>query len=120
MANTPRPPSIRRMMKFKKARSRPEILEKLIRDTEWADDGALDVSVEKRAAELEKKGLLIRSWTLDDIGAKPARCGLRGSSTKIHRVQSVLFTASERRHFDSDDAGVAGLIGTLIEDRTIG
>ena len=86
----------------------------------WTDDTALAATVERQTAELEKKDLLIQSWTLDDIDAKPARCGLRGSPTKVHKVQSIMFAASERKHFDNDDAGVTGLIGALIKDHTIG
>jgi electron transfer flavoprotein beta subunit len=119
-ANTPRPPSIRRMMKLKKARSRPEVEEKLRRDMGWGDEAALTSEVEKRTRELEKNGLLIQSWTLDDIDAKPARCGLRGSPTKLHKVQSIVFTAADRRQFGNDAAGVTELIGTLIKDHTIG
>ncbi|UCH83093.1 MAG: electron transfer flavoprotein subunit beta/FixA family protein [Candidatus Latescibacterota bacterium] len=118
-ANTPRPPSVKRMMKLKKARSRPEIVEKLMRDADWPDKTSLKTAVDRRAAELEKHGLLIQSWTLDDIGAKPGRCGLRGSPTKIHRVQSIVFTAAEQKRFRNDEAGVSELIGLLIKDHTI-
>ncbi|MEJ2722577.1 MAG: hypothetical protein P8181_15785, partial [bacterium] len=69
---------------------------------------------------IERRGLLIKSWTLDDIGAKPSRCGMRGSPTKVHRVQTVTFDAGDGRRFPNTDGGVAELVRLLIKDHTIG
>jgi electron transfer flavoprotein beta subunit len=119
-ANTPRPPSIKRMMRLKKARSRPEIETRFTADVDWGDRKALDATVDKRVAELKRDGLLIKSWTLDDIDAKSSRCGLRGSPTKVYRVQSVALAAAKPRRFKKSDKGIAKLVGTLLDDHTIG
>ncbi len=119
-ANTPRPPSMKRMMKLKKARSRPEIEQEIAGELKGAGRRERESAVSERTAELDEKGLLIKSWTLDDIGAKPSRCGMRGSPTKVHRVQTMEFAGGDRRQFENTDDGVAELIRALITDHTIG
>ncbi len=103
-ANTPRPRAARRMMKYKKALAPLELAD--------ADAGQLDT--------LKEKGLLLEAWTLDDIGAEMAWCGVDGSPTKVHRIQSVVLTGGEYHELPPTDEGVAELIGELIEEHTIG
>jgi electron transfer flavoprotein beta subunit len=119
-ANAPRPPAIKRMLKYKRAQVRAEIeagVKNLMRD---ADDDARTAETDKRCADLADRGLLIDQWNLDDIEADLDRCGLAGSPTKVHRVQSIVLTGGEYKAFDPTEAGVAKLVHELIEDHTIG
>ena len=109
-ANTPRPAATRRMMKFKKAMAKIEV-EKAASD---GDD------VDALCAALAEKGLLIEQWSLDDIEANLEWCGVSGSPTKVHRIQSLKLTGGEYKQFDPTDDGVAELVGELIEEHTIG
>jgi len=105
-ANEPRPVGVKRMMKYKKAHSRSELKR--------------DKNAEEKIAVLDKKGLLIEEWNLDDIEADMAWCGRDGSPTKVNRVQSVVLTASEHKNIEPTDEGIRELVHELIEDHTIG
>ena len=123
-ANTPRPPAVRRMMKFKKARSKAEV-ENLAADLLEGDyenyTADLKASeVEKYCARLADKGLQIEQWNLDDIDADLAWCGRDGSPTKVHRIQSVVLTGGEYHEFPPTDEGVTALLGELVREHTIG
>jgi electron transfer flavoprotein beta subunit len=119
-ANTPRPPSIKRMMKYKKARSAAEIAKAVADEMPQADDDAKAAEVNLRQGALAAKGMLIETWNLDDIGADLAWCGRDGSPTKVHRIQSVVLAGGEYREFPPTDDGLTRLVGELIEDHTIG
>ncbi|MBL7219646.1 MAG: electron transfer flavoprotein subunit beta/FixA family protein [Phycisphaerae bacterium] len=123
-ANTPRPPAARRIMKFKKARSRAEI-EKVAQDLLMGDyeDYTAELQageVEKHCAQLEEKGLLIEQWDLDYLEADLQWCGRGGSPTKVHRIQSVVLKGGEYKEYAPDDSGVNELVASLIKDHTIG
>jgi electron transfer flavoprotein beta subunit len=104
-ANEPRPAGGRRMMQYKKARSRCEL-------------GA-GISEEQMAA-LRRQGRFIEEWNLDDLKADLRWCGRDGSPTKVHRVQSVVLTATDRKMVDPSNEGLRSMVRELIEDHTIG
>jgi electron transfer flavoprotein beta subunit len=64
--------------------------------------------------------LLIEQCNLDDVGVDLAWCGLKGSPTKVHRVQSIVLTGGAYSEYAPTDEGVARLVRELIEDHTIG
>jgi electron transfer flavoprotein beta subunit len=119
-ANTPRPPSIKRIMKYKKAQAAAEIAKAVADEMPGADDDAKAAEVKARQAALAEKGMLIETWNLDDIAADLAWCGRDGSPTKVHRIQSVVLAGGEYREFPPTDEGLTRLVGELIEDHTIG
>jgi len=81
---------------------------------------AVAAEVEKRAAALAAKGLLIPQWTLDDIRADLQWCGRDGSPTKVKRIQSVILKGSGFKKVEPTKEAVADMIHELIEDHTIG
>jgi len=123
-ANTPRPRAARRIMKFKKARSRAEV-EKM---AETLLEGDFEnYTAELKATEVEKycwkladRGLLIEQWDLEAVEADLTWCGMKGSPTKVHRIQSVVLTGGEYHEFPPTDDGVSRLVRELIEEHTIG
>jgi electron transfer flavoprotein beta subunit len=119
-ANTPRPPSIKRIMKYKKAKAPAEIAKAVADEMPGADDNARAAEAKARQAALAAKGMLIETWNLDDIAADLAWCGRDGSPTKVHRIQSVVLAGGEYREFPPTDEGLTKLVGELIEDHTIG
>ena len=123
-AKTPRPRAAKKMMKFKKARSRAEIeqLAKHLLEGDYENYTAeLQASeVERRCDQLKDKGLFIEQWSLADIDADLTWCGMSGSPTKVHRIQSVVLTGGDYREFPSTDDGIAELISELIKDHTLG
>jgi electron transfer flavoprotein beta subunit len=119
-ANTPRPPAAKRIMKYKKARSAVEIAAAVAAEMPEADEAARAAEAAKRCRALKEKDLLIETWGLEDVGADLNWCGVGGSPTKVHRIQSVVLTGGEYKEFPATDEGTAALIGELIEDHTIG
>jgi len=119
-ANTPRPPSIKRMMKYKKAQATGEIAKAVADEMPGADDDVKAAEVKVRQDTLAAKGMIIETWNLDDIAADLAWCGRDGSPTKVHRIQSVVLAGGEYREFPTTDESLTQLVGELIEDHTIG
>ena len=119
-ANTPRPPAARRIMKYKKARSPAEVAGEVDRAIPDASDEQKAAEQARRLEALEQRGLLIKQWDLDDVEADLNWCGRGGSPTKVHRIQSVVLAGGEYHEFPPTDAGLAELVGELIEDHTIG
>ncbi len=119
-ANEPRPAGARRLMRCKFAKAPAEIagdVKKAMPDAS-ADDQAAEA--EKRSADLKARGLLIDQWGLDDFEIDLDWVGLDGSPTKVHRVQSIVLTASGYKDVEPTDDGIHTLIHELIEDHTIG
>ncbi len=113
--NDPRPPAARKIMKFKKAVTRSELI-KSHGNAEYLDAGKL-VEDEKR---LKEKNLWIYEWNAEKIKAKVERIGLKGSPTKVKKIESVVLTASEVVSIEPTNAGITKLIHELIEDHTLG
>lgn len=105
-ANEPRVAAAKRLMKYKDAATRAEL--------ESGGDGEL------RCKVLTDKGLLIRQWGLDDLGADLSWCGREGSPTKVHRIQSVVLEAKESKVVEAAPAGISAMVHELIDDHTIG
>ncbi len=116
----PRPAAAKRVMKQKRARSRLELAAEV--KTELADlsKEKLEVEVERRAEKLRSRGLLIDTWNLDDVDADLDWCGLSGSPTKVHRVQSIVLTKEGYTEIPPTEEGVRRLVHELIIDHTLG
>ena len=119
-ANSPRPPAARRMLKFKRARSKAELLKEATEEYGKDATAKIDAHVKQRSQELSEKGLLIEQWGLDEIEADLAWCGRDGSPTKVHRIQSVVLTGTEHKRIEPTPQAIGELVHELIEDYTIG
>jgi len=123
-ANTPRPPAARKMMKHKKAMAAAEVRQKaqglLAGDFEGYTAELQAAEVNKFCDRLKDKGLLIEQWNLDDVEADLGWCGLSGSPTKVHRIQSVVLTGGQYHEYPPTDQGVAEMVDSLVKDHTIG
>jgi electron transfer flavoprotein beta subunit len=69
---------------------------------------------------LKTKGLCIEQWDLDDIDADLQWCGVTGSPTKVHRVQSIVLTKDGFTAIAPTEDGIRGMIRDLIVDHTLG
>jgi len=123
-ANTPRPPAARRIMKYKKARTRSEVeqmAENLLEgDFENYTAELKAAEVAKHCQTLSDKGILIDQWSLEDMGADLDWCGMSGSPTKVHRIQSVVLKGGQYREIPPTEEGVASLVEQLVSDHTLG
>jgi electron transfer flavoprotein beta subunit len=107
-ANDPRPPAARRVMQYKRARTPAEV------KRETKEEPAA------RIEALEAGDLLIEQWDLDDIEADLTWCGIGGSPTKVHRVQSIVLTKSGYKEVKPTEQDIRDMVHELIVDHTIG
>lgn len=119
-ANEPRPAAARRMMRYKRARCLGEVERDVSAAMKDATDEQREQEQERRVERLKMHGLAIEQWNLDDIGADLQWCGLSGSPTKVHRVQSIVLTKEGFKEVEATEEGVRALIHELIVDHTLG
>ena len=125
-ANEPRVAAAKKMMKYKNARTPMEI-EKEVRIQKTEDRGQktedieakVKMLIEQKCSDLNEKGLLIKQWDLDFLGADLTWCGRSGSPTKVHRIQSVVLAAKESKEINASEEGISAMIHELIEDKII-
>ncbi|RLD09844.1 electron transfer flavoprotein beta subunit/FixA family protein [candidate division KSB1 bacterium] len=111
-AAIPRPFKAKRVMAYKNALTLME-LEKLV-------EGNSLLVAENLKEEYESKGLFIPTFTMDDLDVEPERCGLHGSPTKVHKIESVVLASNEHVKIEPTKEGLGLLIDKLLEDHTLG
>lgn len=117
-ANEPRPAAAKRVMRYKRARTAGEIDGQLKKDQPALSDEQRAKEAAKQVAGLRE--MAIEQWNLDDIAADLQWCGLAGSPTKVHRVQSIVLTKEGFTRVEPTEDGVKKMIQELIVDRTLG
>ena len=117
--NEPRVGVAKKMMKHKKDRTPSEIRQQLKTANPHADQNEIEELTQEHINKLDGNGSLIRQWTLEDLDADLDWCGLAGSPTKVHRIQSVVLTAQGVKVVEPTDEGISTLIHELIEDKAI-
>lgn len=100
-ADNPRPPSIKRLMFWKKAKTK--------------NSAKSDQEREK----LKEKGLLIPVWGLEEIGCSAEICGFAGSETWIKHVENVKLISRKPKIFDASENGIKNLINELVDEHII-
>ncbi len=115
-----RPAAAKRVLKYKRARVQAELLIEVSRENPDLSDQQKEAEALRRAEALRCRGLMLEEWNLDDIGADLAWCGLSGSPTKVHRVQSIVLTKKGYTEIAATDEGIRGLIRELVVDHTLG
>jgi len=118
-ANEPRVAAAKKIMKYKHARTPIEVEQKIRAENPDADDADIKALVAHKCGELEEKGLLIKQWDLDFLGADLTWCGRSGSPTKVHRIRSVVLAAKESKDVEPNESAISDMIHELIEDRII-
>ena len=108
-ANSPRPPSVRRMMAYKLAATPLEYSALLEEWPEFETEEALD-------GYLTERGQKITVWSAADVGAEIDRVGLSGSPTKVLKVDFVALTADGSKEIDASQEGLAELVEELVQD----
>ena len=119
-ANTPRPPAVRRMLRYKRAKAKSELARNAAQKFGKGAAENIEKFIQTRSRELSAKGLLIDQWDLDDIEADLTWCGRSGSPTKVHRIQSVVLTGTEHQRIEPTAPAISKLVHELIEDHTLG
>ena len=100
-AENPRPPSIKRLMFWKKAKTKNS------------------VKSDQEIEMLSKRGLLIPVWGLEEIGCAAEICGFAGSETWIKNVENVKLISRKAKLFDTSEQGIKNLINELVDEHII-
>jgi len=111
-AATPRPFRAKRVMAYKNAKS--------LLDLEKMAEGNSLLYVDDLKEEFISKSLFIETMTMDDLDVEQERCGLHGSPTKVHKVESVVLGASEHIKIEPTKEGMGQLIDKLLDDHIFG
>ena len=111
-AAQPRPFSAKRLMAFKNARTLID-LEKL------AEDNSL-LYLDKLVEECQKHNLYIDTFTADELDIQPERCGLKGSPTRVYKIDSVVLAGRDKQNIEPSRDGLAGLVDALVRDHILG
>jgi electron transfer flavoprotein beta subunit len=117
-AGEPRPPRVRRLLKYARARTAGELRAELTAAGVPADQ--LDARLREAVARHQAEGTLIPVWTVDDLGVQPALVGLEGSPTKVKRCENVILKTGEYKKIDATEDGARLLIDELVHDHILG
>lgn len=117
-ANEPRSASAKRTMRFKRARSLGELQAGIAKET--VDPAQQQTETTNRWEQLERAGTTIEQWDLDAINVDLNWCGLAGSPTKVHRVQSIVLTKEGFTAVAPTEEAISTMIHELIVDHTLG
>jgi electron transfer flavoprotein beta subunit len=98
-AGASRPPSAKKIMRFKKAKAPSE-------------------TSPEEAQALADRGLLIAEWKAEHIGADPSRCGVQGSPTKVQKIKKVVLKAKDLKQYAPTDESLSQLLHELIAEHT--
>ena len=69
---------------------------------------------------LKKRNLFIHEWSATDASADIERVGLKGSPTKVKKIENVVLTATETKAIPPTEQGISNLVHELIVDHTLG
>ncbi len=119
-ANEPRPPAARRVMQYKRARTIDELAREVEAEMPDAPDERREAEQARRLELLQMNRLVLPRWDLDEINADLQWCGLTGSPTKVHRVQSIVLTKEGYTQVPPTEEGIRRMIHELIVDHTWG
>jgi electron transfer flavoprotein beta subunit len=100
-ANEPRPANARKIMQYKKAMTRTE-LHKFHSDADYTD---AEMLAEEEA--LKAKGLWIKELTASDVNADVERIGLKGSPTKVKKIESVVLKGNDYKNIEPTETGLS-------------
>lgn len=107
-----RPFKARRVMAYKNAKTLSE-LEKLTEENPL-------LYIDQLIHEYEEKELYIKTLTMDDLKLENERCGVAGSPTKVHKVESVVLAGGTHETITPDREGLGKLIDALLADHILG
>jgi len=105
-ANTPRPPSVKKMLAYKYAMT-PSELENL-------DEAYIC------ANEICESHAIIKQWDHKEIGANVEQCGLSGSPTKVKQIESVVLGVHEVKKIENTKEGLHSLVDELMQEHILG
>ncbi len=98
-ANSPRPPSAKRLLSYRHMRAPGEN--------------------NRNKSAPRVKGDAIKEWAAADIGCEPERCGISGSPTKVKKIDSVQLVSKDHVRIEPTEEALSELMKTLMQEHTI-
>ncbi len=111
-AAIPRPFKARRAMAYKNSKTLSELEQMTEANSLLYIDTLLD--------EYKAKQLYIPTLTMDDLKIEEERCGISGSPTKVHKIESVVLGGGEHEKIEPTKEGLDKLIEQLMTDHIFG
>lgn len=108
----PRPFNAKRVMAYKNASTLVE-LEKM------AEGNSL-LYVDKLVEEYTARNLYLNTLTTDEMNVDLERIGIKGSPTKVYKVESVVLAGGSHTNIEPTKAGIGSLIDQLMVDHIFG
>ncbi len=105
-ANTPHPPSIKRLLAFRKALSPAEL-------ANFNEDYL-------NSLEISNSNKTIKTWGHENIDCEPENCGFNGSPTKVKQIESVVLTAKELKKIENTKEAIVSFMRELMAEHIIG
>jgi electron transfer flavoprotein beta subunit len=99
-ANTPRPFSAKRLMRYKHLKAPAEHRHG------------------RPPARRAEHGAPLEQWGADRVGVEPGLCGLAGSPTMVKKIESVVLAGRAFKRIEPTDDGLRGLLEELLADYT--
>ncbi len=100
-----RPQNAKRVLKFKHAKTVSEV-----------QDSAEDYYLSLRN---DRCYLNIEQWGVADLDVEEGELGLKGSPTKVKKIENIVFTAKEAKRLGSSEGEIEDMIKELIASHTI-
>ena len=107
-----RPFKAKRIMAYKNAKS--------LTDLEGMTEGNSLLYTDKLVHEYEEKNLFIPTFTMDELKLDPERCGVKGSPTKVFKIESVVLAGGNHARIEATKEGIGNLIDQLMADHIFG
>lgn len=111
-ANEPRPPKAKLIMKHKYASCELELEDLLEKFPEYKEISDL-------RNYLINRNLYIPIITADDLDIEPDRIGMKGSPTKVKKIDRVVLAGGILKLFENTDQSLQDMIHELVEDYII-
>ena len=99
-------------MRYKNAKS--------LTDLEKITEGNSLLYIDKLVFEYKERNLFIPTLTMDDLKLDAERCGVKGSPTKVYKVESVVLAGGSHIKVEANKDGIGTLIDNLLEDHILG
>ena len=117
----PPPPRAKRLLRWRHARTPSEVAVKVrvALAPQKASAEEINDAIAQKRAELEERGLLLKEWSAEDIGADLGRIGKVGSPTMVKQIDSIVLKGSTYKNIEPTEEGLRDLIAELRRDRLI-
>ncbi|MEN8153285.1 MAG: electron transfer flavoprotein subunit beta/FixA family protein [Acidobacteriota bacterium] len=71
---------------------------------------------EENTDQFKENRWVIPTLSINDLKLDPAKCGLSGSPTKVHKIKSIVLKGGDLKIFENNKGGVMELVKEIIKD----